>query len=55
MVNIKDVGGGYYKVDLLQIDSEGKVYNYTNTEVYVSEIGTDYLVYDCGVANTPAC
>ena len=55
MVNIKDVSGGYYRVDLVQIDSEGKVYNYNDIEVYVSEIGTTYPVYDCGVANTPAC
>ena len=55
MVNIKDVGGGYYRVDLVQIDSEGKVYNYADTEVHASEIGTTYPVYDCGVANTPAC
>ena len=55
VTNIKDVGGGYYEVTTVQIDSEGKAYNYTNTEVHANEIGTTYPVYDCGVANTPTC
>ena len=55
VTNIKDIGSGYYEVTSVQINSEGKAYNLTNTEVHESEIGTTYLVYDCGVANTPAC
>ena len=55
ITNIRDIGSNYYEIIGLHIDSEGKAYNLTNTEVYVSEIGTTYPVYDCGVANTPAC
>ena len=55
MVNIKDVSGGYYRVDLVQIDSEGKTTSYSEIEVQAYEIGTTYPVYDCGVANTPKC